>query len=140
MLDHRMALCALACVAMVGCRPPAEAPAAPPEPRIAIDPVTAALSGTAQRGLERRHSNARVIVFDQVVNRDGDQPRVCGRYLLLTRDTRREQFFIVSTTELLELRKNTTRDWEAVCSSAKPLPGGLDALGARAEAAAIIFR
>lgn len=140
MLDRRMALCALACVAMVGCRPPAEAPATPPEPRIAIDPVTAALSGTAQRGLERRHSNARVIVFDQVVNRDGDQPRVCGRYLLLTRDTRREQFFIVSTTELLELRKNTTRDWEAVCSSAKPLPGDLDALGAQAEAAAIIFR
>lgn len=140
MLDRHIALSALACVAIAGCRPAGEAPAAPPEPRVAIDPVAAALSGTAQRGLERRHSNARVILFDQVVNRDGEQPKVCGRYLLLTRDTRREQFFIVSTTDLLELRKNTTRLWEEICSSAKPLPGSLDIAGAQAEAASLTFR
>ena len=139
-MNRHMALCALACVAIAGCRPATEPPAAPPEPPVAIDPVAAALSGTAQRGLERRHPNARVILFDQVVNRDGDQPRVCGRYLVLTRDTRRERFFIVSTTELLDSRKNTTRDWEEVCSSAKPLPGGLDAVGAQAEAAGVTFR
>jgi hypothetical protein len=140
MLDRHIALCALACVAIAGCRPPAEAPAAPPEPRVAIDPVTSALAGMAQRGLERRHPNARVILFDQVMNRDGDQPWVCGRYLLLTRDTRREQFFIVGSTELIELRKNTTRRWEAACSAAKPLPGGLDVAGAQAEAASVTFR
>jgi hypothetical protein len=140
MLDRHIALCALACVAIAGCRPAGEPPPAPAEPPVPIDPVTTALSGTAQRGLERRHSNARVILFDQVVNRDGDQPWVCGRYLLLTRDTRREQFFIVGTTELLELRNNTVRRWEEVCSSAKPLPGSLDVAGAQAEAASLTFR
>jgi len=134
-------LLALACATIAGCRPaPEEAGGIeqPVEPAAPIDTVSAALAGTAQRGLERRHSKARVIIFDQVVNHDGDQPRLCGRYLLLTRETRREQFFIVSTTELIELRKKT-RQWENVCATAEPLPGGLDAVGAQTEAASVTF-
>jgi len=121
-----------------GPAPDAAPPAAEPVAAEARpDPVSGALSGSAQRALERRLRNARVILVDQVVSLD--RTRVCGRYLLLTRDTRREQFFIVSATDLVELRKNTDRRWIESCSDADPLPGSLDSIGAEAQAASLRY-
>ena len=142
MLHRLIPATALLCLVTTACGPAREVAAPPAEvaETVQSDPVPAALSGAAQRSLERRHPDARVILADQTVNRGIDQAWVCGRYILLTHNTRRERYFIVSTTELVELGKTADRRWSETCADAKPLQGSLDTIGAETQAALLTRR
>ena len=140
---YRIIALALLCLATAACRPGPDAAAPPAKSAAAIpvDPVSAALSGSAQRSLESRHPGVHVILVNQTVNRGVDQAWVCGDYILLnSNNTRRTRYFIVSTTELVELRGKTDRRWVDTCADAKPMPGSLDDVGAETQVALLTRR
>ncbi|EJL34067.1 hypothetical protein PMI01_01849 [Caulobacter sp. AP07] len=142
MLHRDIVALALLCLAPAACGPRPNATTPPAETAYVTpaDPVSAALSGAAQRSLEHRHPDAQIILTDQAMNQGVDQAWICGRYILLARNTRYDRFFIVSTTELVELRSKADRRWVETCIDAKPVPGTLDAAGAEAQAALLTRR
>ncbi len=129
---------ALLCLSLAACGPrpqsstPAVETAAP-----ATDPVADALIGSAQRTLGRRYPNADVILAEQVIANDSDAMKVCGRYMLITRDTRRDRFFVVSATDLTELKSKADPRWVESCAAAKPAPGAVSAVEAENLAAGL---
>ncbi len=138
-----LTILSLATLALVGC---GQAPSAAPAPAPASnttelgDPVTNAILGSTERTLQAKYDNASVVLAEQSLSTTAAGRTVCGRYILLTRDTRRDRFFIAKIAEVVELKNKTDPRWLDACATAKPLPGAVSAVEAEAQIASFTHR
>lgn len=136
-LSIALCLTLAACGRPVESEAPSAQPAAPSPPS---NPVADALIGSAQRALERRYPRDAVLLVDQAISDASRSTQVCGRFILVTKNKRRDRFFVVSTVELIEMKSREDRRWRAACSDARPMPGAADSTEVEAQVAALAQR
>lgn len=142
-VSRGLSLTAIGLIAcLTGCGRPASdaasSTAAPAPETVELgDPVSNAIVGSTERALKDRYSNASVILAEEVLSTTAAEHTICGRFILITRDTRRDRFFIAGPATLTELKTKTDPRWIEACSAAKPLPGAVSAVEAEAQAASL---